>query len=112
HPVLRQHRMAIGFYDFASDAAGAPLVRVQRHEFDLGANELNEVPELVGRAKPALVLLNDDDLAYAKIRMDDDSFRVTVSALSRIEEPLARALVWGSAWDSTRDGEIAARDYV
>jgi aminopeptidase N len=112
HPVLRQHRMAIGFYDFASDAADAPLVRVHRHEFDLAAQELTEIAELVGLAKPALVLLNDDDFAYAKIRMDDDSFQVAVSALSRIEDPLARALVWGSAWDSTRDGEIAARDYV
>ncbi|MGN6273547.1 MAG: aminopeptidase N [Protaetiibacter sp.] len=112
YPTLRQHRMAVGFYDFASDAADAPLVRVHRHEFDLAATELNEIAELTGLAKPALVLLNDDDLAYAKIRMDDDSFRVAVSALSRIEDPLARALVWGSAWDSTRDGEIAARDYV
>ncbi|HTN57845.1 MAG TPA: aminopeptidase N [Protaetiibacter sp.] len=112
HPVLRQHRMAIGFYDVASDAADAPLVRVHRHEFDLPAQELTEITELVGLAKPALVLLNDDDFAYAKIRMDDDSFQVAVSALSRIEDPLARALVWGSAWDSTRDGEIAARDYV
>ncbi|MFT4283809.1 MAG: aminopeptidase N [Protaetiibacter sp.] len=112
HPVLRQHRIAIGFYDFASEAADAPLVRVHRHEFDLAAEEWNEVPELVGLPKPALVLLNDDDLAYAKIRMDEGSFRVAVDGLSRIQDPLARALVWGSAWDSTRDGEIAGRDYV
>ncbi|MBN9139960.1 MAG: aminopeptidase N [Micrococcales bacterium] len=112
HPVLRQHRIAIGFYDFASEAADAPLVRVHRHEFDLAAEEWNEVPELVGLPKPALALLNDDDLAYAKIRMDEGSFGVAIDGLSRIQDPLARALVWGSAWDSTRDGEIAGRDYV
>ncbi|MFT4030067.1 MAG: aminopeptidase N [Protaetiibacter sp.] len=112
HPVLRRHRMAIGFYDFASEAADAPLVRVHRHEFDLAAAEWNDVPELVGLQRPALVLLNDDDLAYAKIRMDEGSFRIALDALSRIQDPLARALVWGSAWDSTRDGEIAGRDYV
>src|SRR5690606_32838215 len=112
YPTLRQHRMAVGFYDFASDAPDAPLVRVHRHEFDLAARELSDVAELTGVAKPALVLLNDDDLAYAKIRMDDDSFHVAMSALSSLEDSLARALVWGSAWDSTRDGEIAARDYV
>ncbi|PZQ88192.1 MAG: aminopeptidase N [Leifsonia xyli] len=112
YPTLRQHRMAIGFYDLASEAADAPLVRVHRHEFDLAASEWNDIPELVGLAKPALVLLNDDDLAYAKIRMDDASFRIALDALSRIQDPLARALVWGSAWDSTRDGEIAGRDYV
>ena len=112
HPVLRQHRIAVGFYEPASEAADAPLVRVHRHEFDLAAAESSEVPELVGHRKPALVLLNDDDLAYAKIRMDEGSFQVAISALSRIADPLARALVWGSAWDSTRDGEIAGRDYV
>ncbi len=112
YPTLRQHRIAIGFYDFASEAADAPLVRTHRHEFDLAAAEWNEVAELVGRRKPALVLLNDDDLAYAKIRLDDDSFRVAIDALARIQDPLARALVWGSAWDATRDAEIAGRDYV
>ena len=112
HPVLRQHRIAVGFYEPASEAADAPLVRVHRQEFDLAAAESSEVPELVGHRKPALVLLNDDDLAYAKIRMDEGSFQVAISALSRIADPLARALVWGSAWDSTRDGEIAGRDYV
>jgi len=112
YPTLRQHRIAIGFYDFASEAADAPLVRTHRHEFDLAAAEWNDVAELVGLQKPALVLLNDDDLAYAKIRLDADSFAVAIDALSRIQDPLARALVWGSAWDATRDAEIAGRDYV
>ena len=112
YPTLRQHRIAVGFYSFASGAADAPLVRVHRHEFDLAAAELNEVPELVGQPRPDLVLLNDDDLAYAKIRLDEASFAVALDALSRIQDPLARALVWGSAWDATRDAEIAGRDYV
>lgn len=112
YPTLRQHRIAIGFYDFASEAADAPLVRTHRHEFDLAAAEWNDVAELVGLQKPALVLLNDDDLAYAKIRLDADSFAVAIDALARIQDPLARALVWGSAWDATRDAEIAGRDYV
>ncbi len=112
YPTLRQHRIAIGFYDFASEAADAPLVRTHRHEFDLAATEWNDVAELVGLHKPALVLLNDDDLAYAKIRLDEQSFAVAIDALARIQDPLARALVWGSAWDATRDAEIAGRDYV
>jgi aminopeptidase N len=44
--------------------------------------------------------------------MDDESFDTAVAHLADIEDPLARALVWGSAWDSTRDGEGAAGDYV
>ena len=63
-------------------------------------------------ARPDLVLLNDDDLAYAKIRFDDASLTVALAHLKDIESPLARALVWGSVWDSTRDGETPASDYV
>ena len=58
------------------------------------------------------MLLNDDDLAYAKIRLDEASLAVAIEHLADIESPLARALVWGSAWDSTRDAETAASDYV
>jgi len=56
--------------------------------------------------------VNDDDLAYAKIRMDESSFATAIAHLADIEDPLARALVWGSAWDSTRDAEVAPSAYV
>jgi aminopeptidase N len=109
YPTIRPHRLAIGFY---STGSGGKLERTHRLELDIDADASTEVAELVGMARPELVLLNDDDLAYAKIRMDDASFRVALARLSEIESPLARALVWGSAWDSTRDGEIAAHDYL
>ena len=108
-PTLRPHRLAIGFY---STGSTGKLERVHRLELDIAADASTEVAELVGLTRPELVLLNDDDLAYAKIRMDDASFRVALARLAGIESPLARALVWGSAWDSTRDGEIAAHDYL
>ena len=116
YPTIRPHRLAVGFYSF-SDAGShegdlsPKLVRTHRVELDIDG-ESTEVAELVGLAKPDLVLLNDDDLAYAKIRMDDESFDTAVANLADIEDPLARALVWGSAWDSTRDGEVAPSDYV
>ncbi len=110
HPTLRPHRLAIGFY--SPEAAGTALVRVHRVELDLDADEITEVPELVGMARPALILLNDDDLSYAKIRLDDASLSVALSRLSELESPLARALVWGALWDMTRDAEIAPRDYL
>ncbi len=74
--------------------------------------ERTEVPDLVGMARPDLVLLNDEDLAYAKIRLDEASLAVAIEHLAAIDDPLARAIVWGAAWDATRDGEMAARDYV
>lgn len=107
YPTIRPHRMAVGFYELQDGA----LTRTHRLELDVDGTR-TEVPELVGMPRPALILLNDDDLAYAKIRLDDDSLAVAIEHLSKIENPLARSLVWGSAWDSTRDAETAARDYV
>jgi aminopeptidase N len=62
---------------------------------------------------PDLLLLNDDDLTWAKIRLDERSLAtVRDGGLSRIEDPLPRALVWASAWDMTRDAELAVGDYL
>ena len=66
----------------------------------------------MGRARPELILLNDDDLAYAKIRLDEQSRQTAITHLASIENPLARALVWGSMWDAHRDGEIPAREFL
>ncbi len=58
------------------------------------------------------MLLNDEDLAYAKIRLDARSLRTAIEHLAKISDPLARSLVWGAAWDQTRDAEASASDYV
>ncbi|GAB7180513.1 aminopeptidase N [Kitasatospora sp. Ki12] len=105
--VLRPHRIAIGLYELNGDA----LVRTDRIELDVDGPR-TEVPELVGRHRPAVVLLNDDDLSYAKIRLDEDSLAVVTDHLGGFTESLPRALCWASAWDMTRDGELAARDYL
>lgn len=107
YPTIRPHRLAIGFYSLD----GGKLVRTHRHELDVDGAR-TEVPQLVGMPKPDLVLINDDDLAYAKIRLDEGSLAVAIEHLSEIENPLARALVWGSVWDATRDAETPASDYV
>ncbi|MCU1545317.1 MAG: aminopeptidase [Homoserinimonas sp.] len=111
YPTIRPHRLAIGFYDIDSDSAEGKLSRSHRVEIDVH-DERTNVPELVGLHKPALVLLNDDDLAYAKIRLDEDSLAIATEQLRNIENPLARSIVWGSLWDATRDAEIKASDYV
>ena len=107
YPTIRPHRLAVGFYDLVAGS----LVRDDRLELDVDG-ERTEVHGLVGRKKPDLVLINDDDLAYAKIRLDPESLETAIEHLSEITDPLARALVWGSVWDSTRDAETSARDYI
>ncbi|WP_326630333.1 aminopeptidase N [Streptomyces sp. NBC_01318] len=107
-PTLRPHRIAIGCYDL--DGAGK-LVRTNRIELDVDG-ERTEVPFPAGTARPAVVLLNDDDLSYAKVRLDEESLRVVTEHLGDFTESLPRALCWASAWDMTRDGELATRDYL
>ncbi|WP_378145718.1 aminopeptidase N [Cnuibacter sp. UC19_7] len=107
YPTIRPHRLAIGFYSLQDGT----LVRTHREELDVDG-ERTEVPQLVGMTRPDLVLLNDDDLAYAKIRLDEASLDVAIEHLASIENPLARSLVWGSVWDSTRDAETRGRDFV
>jgi aminopeptidase N len=108
HPVLRSHRIAIGLYDRTE----AGLSRRLRVETDV-AGPRTVVPELAGQPRPDLVLVNDEDLTYAKIRLDDHSLRTLIdNSIGLFTDSLPAALCWSAAWDMCRDGEMAARDYV
>ncbi|WP_027860915.1 aminopeptidase N [Marmoricola sp. URHB0036] len=107
HPTLRRHRIGIGLYD---DVNGR-LVRRTNVEVDV-EGESTAIEELVGVRQPDLLLLNDGDLTYAKIRLDERSLATLVGGLSRLDDSLARALCWGAAWDMTRDAEMRATDFV
>ncbi|MHA7221587.1 aminopeptidase N [Arthrobacter sp. RHLT1-20] len=107
-PTLRPHRLAVGFYNL--NGAGK-LERVHREELDVDGGR-TDVPALAGLARPDLILLNDDDLAYAKVRLDPTSLATATAHLKDFSESLPRTLVWGSAWDAARDGETPARGYV
>ncbi|MGH3191331.1 MAG: aminopeptidase N, partial [Streptosporangiaceae bacterium] len=107
HPVLRSHRIAIGLYDRTE----AGLVRRHRVETDV-AGPRTLVPELAGQPRPDLVLVNDEDLTYAKMRLDDHSLNTLIGSITAFTDLLPAALCWAAAWDMCRDGEMAARDYV
>jgi aminopeptidase N len=107
HPSLRSHRLAIGFYN----RTDAGLVREERFELDV-VGERTSVPQLVGAMQPDLLLVNDDDLAYTKIRLDERSAQTLVESIGELPDSLARALCWTAAWDMTRDAELSARDWV
>ena len=107
-PTIRPHRLAVGFYNLT---AAGKLERVHREELDVDGGR-TEVPSLAGRAQPDLILLNDDDLAYAKVRLDPKSLATATAHLKDFSQSLPRTLVWGSAWDAARDGETPARRYV
>jgi aminopeptidase N len=107
YPTLRPHRVAVGLYDRTPGG----LVRTHRIELDV-EGALTEVPELVGVKQPDLVLLNDDDLSYARIRFDERSIATLVDSIGEFAESLPRALSWVAAWDMVRNAELPARDYV
>jgi aminopeptidase N len=105
---LRPHRLRVGSYAFDADGA---LVRTGSIETDV-AGARTELPQLAGQPRPALLLVNDDDLTYAKVRLDPVSEATVRASLDRIADPMARALCWTALWNSARDGETPAALYV
>jgi aminopeptidase N len=104
---LRPHRLYLGLFDIAGDA----LVRRESIEVDI-AGELTEIKELAGKKAADLLLINDHDQTYAKLRFDDRSVATMKKYLGKLDDSLARGLIWASLWDSTRDGELSASDYI
>lgn len=104
----RPHRLRIGLYNF--DDAGA-LIRTGSVETDVAGRQ-TAVAEVEGQARPALLLINDDDLSYAKVRLDPVSEATVRSSLDKISDPMARALCWTALWNSARDGESPSAAYV
>ncbi|MDF9813283.1 aminopeptidase N [Streptomyces sp. SPB162] len=108
HPELRPHRVAVGLY---RRAAGGALERYARAETDVTGSR-TVVAELAGAERPDLILVNDEDLTYCKIRFDPDSLDTLRKHLADLSDPMARALVWSAVWNMTRDALMPARDYL
>ena len=102
--VLRDHVMEIGCYDLHD---GVLQLRERRQVEVAGLETV-----LPGLDRADLVLLNDRDLTFAKIRFDDRSLATVLADLRLLVDPLARALCWGALWDAVRDGELPARQHV
>jgi len=108
---LRPHRVAIGCYSLTGQGTDTRLERTDRIELDVDG-ELTPVPELVGTKRADVLVLNDDDLTYAKIRLDEDSLAQGLAHIDAFTESLPRSIVLASAWDMTRDGELAASRFL
>ena len=104
---LRPHRLRVALFDIS----GTELVKRKSVPLDV-AGALTEVTELKGEKEADLILINDGDLSYAKLRFDDRSIATLKSHLGGLNEPLARALIWASLWDSVRDGELSTSDFI
>jgi aminopeptidase N len=106
HDGSRPHRIAVGVYD-QTPADDGDLTLRERVDLDVPQS----APQPLGK-RPALLLLNDGDLTYAKVRFDAESFETVCGALSGLPEPLTRAVVWNALRDAVRDGDLPAAAYL
>ena len=106
-PTLRSHRVGVGLYDIDPDG----LTLRQRLEVDVVGSS-TPIASLAGAPRADLLLVNDGDLTFAKVRLDSDSWRTATTHLGGLRDSLARAVIWGAAWDMTRDAEASTGDFV
>ncbi|OEU96944.1 aminopeptidase N [Streptomyces oceani] len=110
HDGSRPHRLALGVYDRAPADPGQLVLR-ERLEVDLttdgtGLSQVAEGP------RPDLLLGNDGDLSYVKVRLDEDSWTTVREALSGLPDPLSRAVAWTAARHMVRDGQLPPSAYL
>ncbi|KOU11968.1 aminopeptidase N, partial [Streptomyces sp. NRRL F-2295] len=107
----RPHRIAVGAYDHALGTQAGPghLALRDRFEIDVPGDG---TPTVRPGTRPAVLVLNDGDLTYAKIRPDADSWDTVLAGLSGIPDALTRAVLWNTARDMVRDGDLDPATYL
>ncbi|TXC94370.1 aminopeptidase N [Streptomyces sp. ISID311] len=110
HSGSRPHRIAVGAYDQDLTDPGRLVLR-DRFELDIPAEE-GRTRRAFPKPAPDLLVLNDGDLTYAKVRFDPASWQTVARSLSGLPDPLTRAVVWNAARDMVRDGALAPTAYL
>ncbi|ALV47433.1 aminopeptidase N [Arthrobacter alpinus] len=105
--ALRPHRLTVGIFMY--DAGS--LVRTHSIALDV-TGEVTEVPRAAGLPTPDLLLINDEDHSYAKVRFDAGSLAAALTSVKTIADPLSRSLVWSALWNATRDALLPAEQYL
>ncbi len=101
----RPHRIAVGAYELGDTG----VARVARIEIDLDG-ESAKIPEDI--ASTAFVLVNDDDLSYCKVMLNENQLAFAYEHLSTFTDPMPRSLIWSSLWNMTRDGVLPGRRFL
>ena len=80
YPTLRTHRIGVGLYDLVDGRAGPPrAARARRRR-----RARPPIAALAGVRAADVLLLNDDDLTYAKLRLDERSMATVVEHIARL----------------------------
>jgi len=101
----RPHRIAVGAYELGDTG----VARVARIEIDLDG-ESAKIPKDI--ASTAFVLVNDDDLSYCKVMLNENQLAFAYAHLSTFTDPMPRSLIWSSLWNMTRDGVLPGRRFL
>ena len=104
--TVRPDRVTVGLYverDGRLARRGGPATDIAAKRTAITDAALDDV---------VLIVPNDDDRTYAKVRLDDASTDAVARGLSTIDDALARAVVWAALWNAVRDGILPARHYV
>ena len=97
----RPHVVSVGVFD-------AGLARIASLDTEIGsARTLVVLP-----AGTDLALVNDGDLSFCKVRLDDASWARAANSLSAVVDPLSRAVLWVTARDLVRDGDLSPTAYL
>ena len=107
-PTLRSHRIQLGFYSFIDGAL--ECTDRQWVTIDGAITDLSDI--LVDRPRPEVLLINEGDHTFAKIRLDRHSMDNAITNYGAFTSSLTRMMVWMSAWDMTRDGELPTNDWL
>lgn len=105
--LLRPHTLEIA----TLGRSGRDIVPIDSVKFDF-STESAEVEQLIGRTRGEIALLNFADHDYARVRLDEASTETAITSVSRIADPLSRALVWSALDNAVRDGLLPVQRYL
>ena len=71
-----------------------------------------DVSEARGKPCPEFIFANDEDYAYGRFLLDQQSQKVAMRDLDTVKDLFTRTLLWGSLWDSVREAQLSPRDYL
>ena len=107
---LRPQRLAVGVYNLDTNGDKPVFVADKRQEFDLAADGV-DLDDFIG-SRADVLLVNDGDLGYGKVRLDSQSLRLACEHIDAFTTSLPRSQVLTILWDMVRDAEIAASSYI
>jgi aminopeptidase N len=105
--LLRSQRTQVGLYRYTDGAMVPGAVLPVTY-----SGAVTWVPEAIGQPCPDLVLPNEADWAYMKIKLDPVSLDTARMRINAIASPTTRLMLWQSLWDSVLDANIRVSDYV